>query len=252
LINKNHNCLAPPVLSVWTVFAVMRVRMMVPINLTRLEYLIMARLSVDKERKAVESGKIRESLYAYVAKNFSRRQWREYYALMIRRLAYSGFINEATMSLTDSGIEQLTRFVGGGLVPWRTYKRIHFPALALGLQTPHKILVKRIQYNQDQLIACVIANRENLDLPEMPTINQAMDAIVWNYLGVGTNQPLSLNRIRELVLARRIGAEYKFTNAHYAYLRRLFVAKLLGAKGTQIMDIQQQLITEWLLRTDDE
>jgi len=218
-----------------------------PISTKKLKYLVLARLQSETR----EMAKICHSLYVYVAPFFSRDEWRDRFEDLLDDLQRSGYLESGEIS--SSGTKDLAKFVRDQTPRgWRMYKRLHFPVLALALESPLGDVIRQFQYGQDRLLACIIARKKNLDLGDVPTRNAVMDALVWEYLGVTTDKPLTVGRIRQLVLAHLVGAECTFTTSNYVELQRLLAARLLGIGEANLRDIQRHLVTEWLRAADDE
>lgn len=219
--------------------------MSVMLDRQKYDMLVMARLATDtKSRLTV--GILRKALQPYVEQHLSTAEQRSYLAQSIVRLDARGDIVAKPLGLTDAGRARLRSFWGAKkTVTWQTLKKYYMTPKALALEPTDKVR-KRIA-DKNGLRASILWRNHQLPQPAPPTLLQAVDALVWNELGIDEDGPLSLNKLRVHVLHRMLGTQRALSRNK---LEQMAAARAVGSDGLKPDHLRLALVQTWLFQRD--
>ena len=180
--------------------------------LTRLEVIVLARLSVSK---APSEEQLTETVHDLALPEQSPARAREVALETLETLRDGGLVSKpahrrkgtlGNRSLTDNGRRVLRAVFGLARAPsWSQVRDAHLPALALG-QKPGSDQAKAMVGSTDAIAATVLRNK--LEIEHAPTVSAICDTLIAEVLGIPPGK-LTLSTIRAHVLARRLGVEAK-------------------------------------------
>jgi hypothetical protein len=211
-------------------------------NDERALYLVRLRLLVRGKQPI---GKIADSLLPFVDDG---SRWRERFESLLDRLAADGELDRATLALTQKGRERALSSIGLRALPpranWRTIVRAYVVPSALGIADPRG---KERVARADGLRAALLAQQG------APTLNEAIDALVWRTLEMPEGGRLTLKKLRERVLSRALGDQRTIPLDRAV---RVAAAKAAGARRTEADALAEAVIRRWVsgsgeARTDD-
>lgn len=190
-------------------------------------------LARGKQREA----KLADSVLPYVDDG---APWRPRWDALLDRLAADGELERATLTLTPKGVERALASIGLSALPARarfqSLVRAYLVPRALGVRDPRSR--KRVA-GADGLRAAILAGEDGA----APTLQQAVDRLVWRALDMPADAPLSLTKLRERVLARTLGESRALPLARAI---RLAAAKAAGARRTEADALGEALIRRWV------
>lgn len=178
--------------------------------LTRLEVLLLARLSVAKAPSAPE---LARTVHELALPEESPARAREVALETLEALRDRGLVKRpphrrkgtlGERSLTEDGRRALCAVFGLARAPrWSEVRDAHLPAVALG-QQPGSEQAKAMIGSAEAIAAAVL--RGKLEIEHAPTVSALCDALIAEALGMPPGK-LTLGKIRAHVLARRCEVE---------------------------------------------
>lgn len=181
--------------------------------------------------------KLAESLLPYVDDG---TPWRERWEALLDRLAADGELERGGLALTPRGVERALSSIGLDALP----PRARFQSLVRAYLVPRALGVaderaKKRVADADGLRAAILAGEAGA----APTLQQALDQLVWRALEMPADAPLSLTKLRARVLARALGETRALPLARAV---RLAAAKAAGARRTEAEALAEALIRRWV------
>ena len=209
----------------------------------KVQLLILARL-VDRPKKPITRSRLHKDIGAYVAHRLTAGEWDAALDQALGALVADSLIEQSPLRLTEAGRARLEQRLGVAPLPsWAKLKQIHLPALGLGL-SPASPQVRARLAEAPGVRAGILRHHHRLRTPrETPTLNQAADALVWQLLGVDTDEPLTLNKIRAHALRQLLGADARISLER---LEALAAAKALDLATTNALALRPALIRQWV------
>jgi hypothetical protein len=173
------------------------------LSLSRIELVVLARLSTKKPPRERELG---DAVLELALPSEPPARGREVAMETLAALRGRALVSEQARALTEDGRRALRAAFGLARAPtWTEVRDIHLPALALGLKPGSEHATRTLQ-DASTIAAAVL--RAQLGLRDASRLMAVCDALVAEALGLPPG-PLTLNRIRSHVLARRVGVEAK-------------------------------------------
>lgn len=212
----------------------------------RLELLILARLSTTT-RRPPSVKKLEDELLPFVEARLSRGEWSSQLARRLDALRTKGAL-DARRVPTSKGLERLRVALGVRELPerWPEFTRALIPALALALPGAQWSELS----SADMLRARIIRQHRRLPLPELPTLAQAVDAQIWQALGLDEKGPLTLGTLRRAVLERTLGISLRAKSIDVDEVAQRLTSAATGTSTTSILASQRALVGRWLLGTE--
>jgi hypothetical protein len=223
------------------------------VNVTRerLEDLMLVRVAVAPKREGLRASALERSLAPYVRHVFTSSEWRAEVTRLLDKLVESGDLERKPLRVTDAGRRRALAILGVDALPaglrWSDVRRAYLPVKALGL-SPRADRVRRRVADADGLRAALLSKRHGLEFEVPPTLTRAIDSLVWRRLGVETDEPLTLSKVRAKVLADLIGAD---TRLDLERTKRLLTAEAAGASSADADALRTALIRTWLAAEDE-
>jgi hypothetical protein len=213
----------------------------------RLDLLILARLATTM-RQPPSVGKLEADLLPFVEARLSRREWSSLLAERLGALQTSGAI-DARRVPTPKGLERLRGALGVRELParWSEIWRALLPALALALPGAQWSEVA----SADELRARIIRQEHRLSLPELPTLAQAVDAWIWQALGLPEMGSLTLGKLRRAVLERALGTSLRAKSIAAKDAGRWLASSAIGTTTRDVAASQRALVGRWLLAAEE-
>ncbi|MCX4243947.1 hypothetical protein [Paraliomyxa miuraensis] len=208
----------------------------------RLDLLILAKLATTSKRPP-SVGRLEQDLLPFVEARLSRREWSSRLAERVEVLRGNGEL-DARRVPTQKGLQRLRRALGVRDLParWSEIWRALIPALMLELPGEQWLEVA----SADKLRARLIRQSRGLVLPEIPTLAQAVDAQIWQALGLPEAGPLTLGKLRRAVLERTLGVSIRAKSIDGPEAGRWLATAAAGTPTRDIIAIQRALIGRWL------
>lgn len=209
----------------------------------RLDLLILARLSTTS-RRPPSVKKLESELFPFVEARLSRDAWSSQLAQRLAALRTTRGIDDRRVP-TPKGLERLRGALGVRELPtkWAELSRALLPALALALPGAQWSEVA----SADKLRARIIRQHRRLALPELPTLAQAVDAQIWQALGLDETGPLTLGTLRRAVLERTLGISLRAKSIDVADVGQWLASTATGTPARTIVASQRALVQQWLL-----
>lgn len=211
-------------------------------HLTRLELLILARLATSG-RRVPSVRKLETELYRFVDGRLSAQEWSLQCEHGLTALARAGDIDDRRAVLPQ-GITRLCDSLGVNSLPqrWSKVWRALMPALAL--QLPGKSWSSVA--SADKLRARLIRQDRGLEIDETPTLTQAVDAQVWQALGVPEAGKLTLGKLRRVLLERALGTPLRAKSIEAADAGQWLATAAAGTTTRNIAGVQRELVSRWV------
>jgi hypothetical protein len=214
----------------------------------RIDLLILARLA-GPLKKPPPAGKLRDELERLVKTPWSTSEWHERFDERLAALRERGDLMPKRLVVTDAGRARIVAVLGVDPVPkWQALQSWLLPALALGL-APGTARVRERLSKAEGLRGAVLAHTYDLGHGRTPTLNQAMDALAWRHLGVETDRPLTIEGVRQHLLAQFLEGE---TRLGAEKIAGLLAAKAAGASQPAADRVREALVRKWLDSAPDE
>lgn len=198
------------------------------LDLVRLRLLVRGRL---------RGAALADSLRPYVDDG---SPWRERWEALLDRLESGGELERETLALTPKGVERALGAIGLRSLP----PRARFQSLVQAYLVPRALGVsderarKRVA-KADGLRAAILAGESGAT----PTLQQAVDALVWKALGFPADGALTVNKLRERVLSRELGDGRAIPLER---AKRLAAAKAAGARRTDSAALAEAVVRRWV------
>lgn len=212
----------------------------------RLDLFILARLATTA-RHPPSAGKLEADLFPFVEARLSRSEWSSQLAERLEALRAKGAIDTRRVP-TPKGLERLRGALRVRDLPsrWSEIWRALLPALALALPGAQWSEVA----SADKLRARLIRQHRRLSVPELPTLAQAVDAQIWQALGLPEAGPLTLGKLRRAVLERTLGTSLRAKSIDANEAGRWLASVATGATTRDIAASQRALVGRWLLAAE--
>jgi hypothetical protein len=209
----------------------------------RIDLLILARLAGGGTKKPNQSD-LKKYLTRFVEHVLTPGEWQR---LLDKRLAAlrerKDLDADAPLTVTEQGRARLLKALGvDSLPPWQAIYSQVLTAWALNLPPTSGKVRERLK-TADGLRGSILRQQHGLQTKEAPTLNQAIDALVWRALGVETDQPLSLNKLRLHTLKKRLGDEMRLS---LDKLKALLAAEAVNSASTDANALRRALARRWL------
>ena len=174
----------------------------------------------------------------------SRDEWSSQLSKRLAALRAMGGIDDRRVP-TPKGLERMRGALGVRELPtkWSEFSRALLPALALALPGSQWSEVA----SADKLRARIIRQDRRLSLPELPTLAQAVDAQIWQALGLDETGPLTLGALRRAVLERTLGISLRAKSIDVADVGQWLASAATGTPARTIVASQRALVRQWLL-----
>lgn len=213
----------------------------------RLDLLVLARLATTSSRPP-SVGRLDADLFPFVQARLSRSEWSSYLADCLETLHAKGDIDERRVP-TAAGLERLREALRIRTLPdrWVKISRALLPALALQLPGRRWSDVA----SADKLRARVIRQAHDLAVPEAPTLAQAVDARIWQALGLDEAGPLTLGKLRRAVLEQTLGSPLRARSLDTDRAGQWLATAAAGTTTREITAIQRALIDQWLFTSEE-
>jgi len=216
-------------------------------EVSRLAELSLAWLSTQKEGRAARSG-LSKALWPYVSAQWTKGEWNTHLDLLTAQLLSDGLLTASgraafqltprgrARALTALGVEKPLRGVS-----WRTVKNVHVVARALGLPASREVL-ERLK-KAEGLVALLIKRGQKLSGPQVPTLKQVQDRVLWQQLGVETDRPFDLKAVRSVLMTRALGATREQPGD---VALKMMAAREVGAVRAEAEEIRLSAVRGWL------
>jgi len=224
------------------------------LSLSGLELVVLARLSVRPHTKPPGVPELGKAVRELALPSESPARAKEVALETLAALRARGLVSQSSSarkgqlgerSLTDDGGRALRAALGLARTPsWSEVRGAHLPALALGLQ-PGSDPAVRVLRDGDALAAAVL--REHLEARDGATLAAVCDALIVEALALPPG-PLTLDRIRAHVLARRARVEVKGTALEIA---KRVAASVVRARNANKESLVPALGRRWVQQAAD-
>jgi hypothetical protein len=150
--------------------------------------------------------------------------------------------------LTPTGREQGLQQLGvQSLAPkttWAVVKKIHLPAIAIGLTSPNAAALKSIG-SDPGFKAALLKSLFQLPFDGCPTQAQAIDALSWKLLGVESIEKFSVGAVQKVLFHRALGEPAaRPVDAKKAV--DLLLAHRIGARRNDAKEFREALLRSWI------
>ncbi|MEX1361891.1 MAG: hypothetical protein AB1Z98_02125 [Nannocystaceae bacterium] len=212
----------------------------------RLDLLVLARLATTSHRPP-SVGRLDADLFPLVRARLSRSEWSSSLDDCLETLHAEGDIDERRVP-TAAGLERLHEALGVRTLPsrWVKISRALLPALALQLPGRRWSDVA----SADKLRARVIRQAHDLAVPEAPTLAQAVDAWIWQALGLDEAGPLTLGKLRRAVLEQTLGSPLRARSLDTDRTGQWLATAAAQTTTREITAIQRALVSQWLFTSE--
>jgi len=214
-------------------------------SLSRIEIVVLARLSESKPPSEEELGKVVLELCLPDASPESARLEAGEVVTALRR---RGLVSTQRRTRTQNGARALRRALGLARAP--SWEQIPSLLAALALGFPPDSEAAKVVCTEDALAAAVLC--EKLAIPEAPTSSSMCDALIAEALGMRPGT-MTLSRIRTHVLARRAGIDAASIDAkgEPMELAARLAAAAVGARPAERLPIAKALGRRWVRGESD-
>ena len=213
--------------------------------LPRLDLLILARLATGSKPSAPSA--IVDALFRLLGSRLTRRECSEQCSRWLETLKRARDIDERRVP-TPQGLTRLRKALGVKELPktWAKVWHALIPALALDLSGTAWTDLK----SADELRARIIREHYQLATPRTPTLTQAVDAEIWRSLGFEESGPLTLNKLRRMVLERSLSMTIRAKSFDAAKAGQILAAAATGTTTTDIHVVRHALVERWVFDED--
>lgn len=160
-------------------------------------------------KKGLSLADLKKSLSPLLGPALSSAEWTTFIDGLLADLRTVGLVSPTELSLTESGKQRMSELLGGTLPPrtlrWDQVKRRYLCPLALGL-SPSSDEVRKSVADGDKMKALVLKELRHLPLGMTPTLQKAVDSLLWRELGLETDSPFTLEKVRIYLLQRLLPA----------------------------------------------
>ncbi|NOK37490.1 hypothetical protein HMI49_30270 [Corallococcus exercitus] len=214
---------------------------------TRLQGLALAWLATRSEKKAGTRNELAKTLHAFVEHRWSRGEWTGRFDALLTGLLDGKLVEargRAGLALTPQGRQRALKFLRvdspKGLT-WKRVKQQHLLAKGLGLPSS-KAVFGRLS-DARGMRALLLKRAHQVEGPELPTLGQVDDRLMWRELGVETDEKLTIPALKAHLLSKILGQEV--TNARRG-LDQL-AARAVGASRVDAEVIRMSALRQWVL-----
>ncbi|MGE6757929.1 hypothetical protein ACQKGO_07975 [Corallococcus interemptor] len=214
---------------------------------TRLQGLALAWLATRTDKKPGTRNELAKTLHAFVEHRWSRGEWTERFDALVDRLLDAGLVQKrsrSALALTTGGRQQALKFLRVDSPKGLTWKRVrqqYLLAKDLGLPTS-KAALGRLS-NADGMRALILKRAHQLDGPELPTLAQVRDQLMWRKLGVETNEKFTLRAIQAHVIGKLLEQEVSDPKRGVEQL----TARAVGASRADAEALRLATLRKWVL-----
>ncbi|ACY15930.1 hypothetical protein [Haliangium ochraceum] len=211
----------------------------------RLDLLILARLAGPAQKPPTPK-KTRDDIGRFATPHLSPSAWKSLFDARVEALRERGDIEpKAPLTLTEAGHRRVTEALEIDEIPdWRTLRRWVLPALAMEISPAEPKARPRLSKKED-LRGAILRHVHALPGPELPTQNQAIDALAWKILGVETDKALTVAAVRHHLLGQLFGSD---APGDLDKILAELTKDALAAKNTSPDALRDALVTDWLRR----
>lgn len=200
--------------------------------MTNIENLIIVRLLVAAQ-KGVTVKAVAKDIFPMVEGRRTRPEWDRVLGEIVGALEASGHLSRnsrGAMTPTEKGRKQALDFLGITTLPaqtkWMTLRNTHLIAKTLGLSLKTAGDKKKLG-TAGGLRAAIIKKEYALPIADFPTITQAVEALAWKEIGVGTQASFAKNAVICCLLNRILELEHQLD---LTQIKQAIPAKALGAR----------------------
>lgn len=216
-------------------------------NRGKLDLLVLARAGV-KAAKPPGASVVAKAIAPLVDSSLSTAALRTLVDDAAGRLRERGELDEQRFTPTTAGRARLRSVFGFETTPrWVTFKNKYLVPLSLGLPVDSQPVQKRLA-TPDGLFGIVLADHHDLPTGNTPTLNQAVDALVWRQLGVETSERLTLGKVKALLVGRALGGDGPVAATKVG---RVAASVAAGAKRPTADAVRTALFRRWLAESDN-
>jgi hypothetical protein len=210
------------------------------VSLTKTGRLILVRLLAPEKPTNVPA--LRRTL-AFVFEGRPADVWKALFDETFANLEQHGLVTREPLGLTDAGREQALEFLGLSSLPadadWKALKNKYLvPATFAG---PADDARRERLSDADGLRLAVLQAR--YDLPNVKSLNEAIDALVCHELDLEPEEKLTFSAVKAKILARMLNV---VGNPPLKEIERQLPAHAIGAEGGGADDLRSALLREWL------
>ncbi|NNB90581.1 hypothetical protein HJC10_18130 [Corallococcus exiguus] len=221
---------------------------------TRLQGLALAWLATRADKKPGTLNALATTLHAFVEHRWSRGEWTERFDSLVERLLEAGLVQKrsrSALALTANGRQQALKFLRVDSPKGLTWKRVrqqYLLAKDLGLPTS-KAALGRIS-NADGMRALLLKRAHQVEGPDLPTLAQVRDRLMWRKLGVETNEKFTLRAIQAHVLGMLLEQEVSDPKRGLEQLTaRAVGASRVDAEALRLATLRKWVLTEQVLES---
>jgi hypothetical protein len=209
-------------------------------TVTKTGHLILVRLLAPAKRTTAAN--LRKSLDGYF-RDWKAGEWNALFDETLAGLERDGLVTRKPLALTDAGRAQALEFLGLTELPprtnWRKVKNNYLiPATFAG--TPDSTRHQKLS-NSDGLRLAIL--RMRYDLPEVKTMNKALDALVCKELDLDSKGELKFKAVKAKILAGLLDV---VGNPELDDFKKQLPANAVGASRTGADALRSALLREWL------
>ncbi|WP_404364705.1 hypothetical protein ACIHQR_31090 [Corallococcus coralloides] len=214
---------------------------------TRLQGLALAWLATRTDAKPGTRNALAKTLQAFVEHHWSRGEWTERFDSLVERLLDTGLVQKrssASLTLTAQGRQQALKFLRVDSPKGLTWKRVrqqYLLAKDLGLPTS-KAALARLS-NADGMRALLLKRAHQVEGPELPTLAQVRDRLLWRKLGVETHEKFTLRAAQAHLLGKLLEQEVGDPKRGVEQL----AARAVGASRVDAEALRLATLRKWVL-----
>ncbi|MBN9687553.1 MULTISPECIES: hypothetical protein [unclassified Corallococcus] len=214
---------------------------------TRLQGLALAWLATRADKKPGTRNALAATLHAFVEHRWSRGEWTGRLDSLVERLLDAGLVQKrssASLALTASGRQQALKFLRVESPKGLTWKRVrqqYLLAKDLGLPTS-KAALGRVS-NADGMRALLLKRAHQVEGPDLPTLAQVRDRLLWRKLGVETHEKFTLRAVQAHLLGKLLEQEVSDPKRGLEQL----TARAVGASRVDAEALRLATLRKWVL-----
>ncbi|RUO95219.1 hypothetical protein D7Y11_00455 [Corallococcus sp. AB018] len=214
---------------------------------TRLQGLALAWLATRSTKKAGTRTELAKTLHSFVEHRWSQGEWTGRFEALLTELQEDKLVearSRTALALTSQGRQRALKFLRvdspKGLT-WKRVKQQHLLAKGLGLPNS-KVVFGRLS-NASGVRSLLLKRAHQVEGPELPTLAQVEDRLLWRELGVETDEKLTLAALKAHLLSKILGQEV--TNARRGL--DLLAARAVGASRVDAEVVRMSALRRWVL-----
>lgn len=178
-----------------------------PLSNTNLNVILLSRILVSK--KEMTKTELIKEIAPLVDYRWVGESWVQQFEIEWQRLLSEGLLKvDPQIRLTESGRQFIFLYFGFTQLPpkttWGTMKQKYLPARFLGLLPGSDEFKKRYKGISTLRAEC-LRQAYDLKIRSMPTITQAVHALLWKTLGIETSETFSVKSATKYLLAQPNG-----------------------------------------------